>query len=552
MSLPTPTLRTARLRLRPFTSADADALFALHSSAYVLRYWDAPPWSERARAERFIAACGRMAEEGSGARLAMERVCDQAFIGWCSLTRWNPDYRSASMGYCLDDAAWGHGYATEAGRALLQWAFDTLDLNRVQAETDTRNAASARVLEKLGFVREGTLREDCVVNGEVSDSWVYGLIGVNGGRRLSQLRIARYFASERRCARNSARGAYGSYSPNGPALTAVPPTRYPAEPGSTRRVADKDGPRLKAELDRARCSSGPVAPPGAPECPGAGPRRRAGWRGVLGRRRRRAGIPSPSQPQEHQAHRAPSGGRPRPGPRARARTALVTIAAVGDTMLGDTSDPPPDPEGYLGPVRGELDRGAQIVFGNLEGTLTTATASKCGPVKRRRRKDCFAFRDPPGYVRYLRHTGFTILNDANNHSFDFGAAGQAQTVRTIHAAGLAQTGLPGEITFVRVRGVRLAFVAFAPYAYDASLLDIPAARALIKRAAGRASVVVVYMHAGAEGAAADHVTGHEEYYLGEDRGNPEAFAHMAIRAGAAWSSPAARTCCAGCSSTGTT
>ncbi|MGW3602728.1 GNAT family N-acetyltransferase [Micromonospora sp. NPDC005161] len=52
----------------------------------------------------------------------------------------------------------------------------TLDLNRVQAETDTRNVASARVLEKLGFVREGTLREDCVVNGEVSDSWVYGLI----------------------------------------------------------------------------------------------------------------------------------------------------------------------------------------------------------------------------------------------------------------------------------------------------------------------------------------------------------------------------------------
>ncbi len=117
-----------------------------------------------------------MAEDGSGVRLAMDRVSDGAFIGWCSLTRWNPDYRSASMGYCLDDAAWGCGYATEAARAVLQWAFDTLDLNRVQAETDTRNVASARVLEKLGFVREGTLREDCVVNGEVSDSWVYGLI----------------------------------------------------------------------------------------------------------------------------------------------------------------------------------------------------------------------------------------------------------------------------------------------------------------------------------------------------------------------------------------
>ena len=113
MSLPAPTLHTARLRLRPFADADADALFDLHSSAHVLRYWDAPPWSERTRAERFIAACQRMANEGTGARLAMDRLSDGAFIGWSSLTRWNPDYRSASLGYCLDDAAWGHGYATE-------------------------------------------------------------------------------------------------------------------------------------------------------------------------------------------------------------------------------------------------------------------------------------------------------------------------------------------------------------------------------------------------------------------------------------------------------
>ncbi len=176
MSLPVPTLHSTRLRLRPLTSADADALFELHSDAYVLRYWDAPPWSEPARAERFIADCRRIAEEGSGVRLAIDRGSDRAFLGWCGRTRWNPDHRSASLGYCLDDAAWGYGYATEAAHALLKWAFDTLDLNRVQAEVDTRNGASARVLEKLGFVREGTLREDCIVNGEVSDSWVYGLI----------------------------------------------------------------------------------------------------------------------------------------------------------------------------------------------------------------------------------------------------------------------------------------------------------------------------------------------------------------------------------------
>src|SRR5215471_4693088 len=209
----------------------------------------------------------------------------------------------------------------------------------------------------------------------------------------------------------------------------------------------------------------------------------------------------------------------------------VTIAAVGDTMLGSTPDLPPDPGRYLAAVRRKLNRGAQIMFGNLEGTLTTATAGKCASMHARPGA-CFAFRDPPGYVRYLKRAGFTIFSDANNHSFDFGAEGQAQTVRTIHAAGLAQTGLPGEITLVKAHGVRVAFLAFAPYADTASLLDLPAARALIKRAAGQASVVVVYMHAGAEGATADHVTGHEEHYLGEDRGNPEAFAHLAIRAGA--------------------
>jgi len=175
-ALPTPTLRTARLTARPFSEADSDALYGLHTNRRVLRYWDAPPWKERARAERFIAACRQMEQEGTGARLAIERAADGAFIGWCCLFEWNPDYRSAMMGYCLDEAAWGRGFATEAARALLTWAFGALDLNRVQAETDTRNTASSRVLEKLGFIREGTLREDCIVEGEVSDSWVYGLL----------------------------------------------------------------------------------------------------------------------------------------------------------------------------------------------------------------------------------------------------------------------------------------------------------------------------------------------------------------------------------------
>jgi RimJ/RimL family protein N-acetyltransferase len=174
--LPTPTLDTKRLQLRSFTEADADDLFALQSNPHVLRYWDSPPWVDRASVERFLAGCRQVAEDGTGARVAIERTGDGAFLGWCTFNSWNPDFRSASLGYCLTEASWGRGYATEAARALLQWAFDTLDLNRVQSETDTRNVASARVLEKLGFVREGTLRENCIVNGDVSDSWVYGLL----------------------------------------------------------------------------------------------------------------------------------------------------------------------------------------------------------------------------------------------------------------------------------------------------------------------------------------------------------------------------------------
>jgi hypothetical protein len=208
----------------------------------------------------------------------------------------------------------------------------------------------------------------------------------------------------------------------------------------------------------------------------------------------------------------------------------VTIAAVGDMSLGNTPDLPPSPTTYLDPVKSELTTGAQIVFANLEGTLTTADSSKCGSAGDG--GTCFAFRDPPEYANYYKADGFTILNDANNHSMDFGSAGLTQTVQSIHAAGLSQTGLPGEITLVSANGVKVAFLAFAPYNWTASLLNLPVAQALIEKARTEASVVVVYMHAGAEGSDADHVTGQEETYVGEDRGNPEAFAHMAVDAGA--------------------
>lgn len=127
-----------------------------------------------------------MGQDGSGTRLVIERAADAAFLGWCCLMNWNPEHRRATLRYCLAEAAWGRGIATEAARTLLQWAFDTLDLNRLQSQTDTRNVASSRVLEQLGFTREGRLREDCIVDGDASHTSVYGLLRREwAARRLS-------------------------------------------------------------------------------------------------------------------------------------------------------------------------------------------------------------------------------------------------------------------------------------------------------------------------------------------------------------------------------
>ncbi|MGC2174585.1 MAG: CapA family protein [Acidimicrobiales bacterium] len=204
----------------------------------------------------------------------------------------------------------------------------------------------------------------------------------------------------------------------------------------------------------------------------------------------------------------------------------VTLSAVGDTELGNTPQLPSNPNSYFSPVKAAL--AAPIVFGNLEGTMTTATTSKCGPST----KECYAFKVPPSYARVYRAAGFTVLNAANNHSADFGKAGLVSTTAALRAAGIAQAGLPGEIGVVHDGSIRVAFVDFAPYTNTNDLLNFAAASRLIAKAKAIANVVVVYMHAGAEGASADHVTRKTEYYVGENRGNPYAFAHAAINDGA--------------------
>lgn len=204
----------------------------------------------------------------------------------------------------------------------------------------------------------------------------------------------------------------------------------------------------------------------------------------------------------------------------------VTIDAVGDTELGNTPTLPPDPAGYVAPLRRYLD--APIVFGNLEGTMTAAKRSKCRPPS----PYCYAFKVPPSFAQDYRAAGFTVLNSANNHAYDYGVTGIASTSRALAQAGIVQAGLPGQIGLVHEGAVRVAFVDFAPYYNTNDMLDLALAATLIADAHREAQVVVVYMHAGAEGPNAAHVTRRVETFAGEDRGNPYQFAHAAINDGA--------------------
>ncbi len=169
------------------------------------------------------------------------------------------------------------------------------------------------------------------------------------------------------------------------------------------------------------------------------------------------------------------------------------------------------------------------MFGNLEGVLAVDGSPKCAPYGV---DSCFTFRAEPSSAKALRAAGFTIMNIANNHAMDYGPAAQSETMNALRGANLDYDGLPGQIEVVQAGGVKVAFIGTAPYPWAQSLLDIPATAALVRKAAKEADVVVVYMHAGAEGSSADHVPNGPEVFLGEQRGDPRAFAHAMIDAGA--------------------
>jgi Bacterial capsule synthesis protein PGA_cap len=233
------------------------------------------------------------------------------------------------------------------------------------------------------------------------------------------------------------------------------------------------------------------------------------------------------------AHRAPAAmppttttvpAKPRPKPKP---VVPIELAAVGDMTFGTAGvTPPGGAAALLAHVAGSLR--SDLTVGNLETTLGSGGTAKCSPGS----TDCFSFQAPPSTARELKRLGFDAVNLANNHSNDYGTTGQAQTGAALRAAHLPYTGRPGMTTYVGVNGVKVALLGFAPYDYDDDLLNVVGAVVRVRKAAAKADLVVVFIHAGAEGAEHQHMRAGMEMFLGEKRGNAMAFAHAVVRAGA--------------------
>lgn len=169
-------LPAGRVSLRKLTEADAPALYDLFSHPEVMRYWSRPAMTDPTQAEQLLSEVRADYQSGESLPLGIERNGDRVLVGNCTLFHFHAASRRAEVGYALRRAYWGFGYMHEALQALVRYAFDQLVLNRLEADIDPRNTSSARSLERLGFLKEGHLRQRWIVNSEVSDTGFYGLL----------------------------------------------------------------------------------------------------------------------------------------------------------------------------------------------------------------------------------------------------------------------------------------------------------------------------------------------------------------------------------------
>ena len=178
-----PTLEGQRGRLRGPRDEDADAVFALFSDPEVMRYWSRSAMTEASEAAGLIVDIDERFEQREMINWVIAERRDDRVVGSCTLFQFSPRHRRAELGYALRSDRWGRGLGTEAVTLALDWGFRTLGLHRVEADIDPRNAGSRKLLDALGFRSEGLLRERFFVEGQATDSELFGLLAEDWSKR---------------------------------------------------------------------------------------------------------------------------------------------------------------------------------------------------------------------------------------------------------------------------------------------------------------------------------------------------------------------------------
>jgi RimJ/RimL family protein N-acetyltransferase len=171
-------LLTERLELRPFRDADLDALCVMDGDEATTRYLY---WGPRSRAEVRVSLARRkkmttIEKAGDGLRLAIVLRADRTLVGDVSLHYRSQEHQQGEIGFVLHPDHRGRGYAGEAVAVLIGLGFEGLGLHRIVGRCDSRNTASARLMERLGMRREAHLRENEFVKGEWVGEFVYALL----------------------------------------------------------------------------------------------------------------------------------------------------------------------------------------------------------------------------------------------------------------------------------------------------------------------------------------------------------------------------------------
>jgi len=171
-----PTLETPRLFLREIIASDAEAIFRIRGDYEVTQYNIGPAYERLEQAADLIAAMAQAYREQAEVRWGITLKGDDRLIGMCGFNYWIRQDARASIGYDLARIYWGQGIMSEAIGALVAFGFGRMGLNRIEADADARNPASGRVLEKVGFRREGLQREQFYEDGAYNDLLLFALL----------------------------------------------------------------------------------------------------------------------------------------------------------------------------------------------------------------------------------------------------------------------------------------------------------------------------------------------------------------------------------------